>query len=65
MLEIAKTFESCGVTPKFHQGAADIFRLLDAAPFSAETRETLDRSRTLEQTVKVLTEYLPTRKAAE
>jgi 3-hydroxyisobutyrate dehydrogenase-like beta-hydroxyacid dehydrogenase len=65
MVEIAKTFDSCGVTPKFHQGAADIFRLLDASPFSAETRETLDRSRTLEQTVKVLTEYLRIGKAAE
>lgn len=65
MVEIAKTFDSCGVTPKFHQGAADIFRLLDASPFSAETRETLDRSRTLEQTVKTLVEYLPAGKAAE
>jgi 3-hydroxyisobutyrate dehydrogenase-like beta-hydroxyacid dehydrogenase len=65
MVEIAKAFDACGVTPKFHQGAADIFRLLDAAPFGAETRETLDRSRTLEQTVKTLVEYLPATKAAE
>jgi 3-hydroxyisobutyrate dehydrogenase-like beta-hydroxyacid dehydrogenase len=65
MHEIARTFESCGVTPRFHQGAADIFRLLDASPFSAETRETLDRSRTLEQTIKALAECLPLAKAAE
>jgi 3-hydroxyisobutyrate dehydrogenase-like beta-hydroxyacid dehydrogenase len=65
MHEIAKTFESCGVTPRFHQGAADVFRLLEASPFSAETRETLDRSRTLEQTIKALAECLPLAKAAE
>lgn len=30
MEEIADTFDAVGVTPDFHRGAADIFRLVDA-----------------------------------
>lgn len=51
MEEIAKTFDEAGVTPGFHEGAAWIFRLLDETPFAAETRETLDTSRTLEDSI--------------
>jgi len=67
MEEIAATFASVGVTPKFHEGAADLYRLLDTTPFAKETRETLDRSRTLEQAVKVYAEHLkkPKKAAAE
>ncbi len=43
------------MTDGFHKGAADIFRLLAKTPFSEETRETLDTSRTLEQ---ALAEYV-------
>jgi 3-hydroxyisobutyrate dehydrogenase-like beta-hydroxyacid dehydrogenase len=64
MEEIAATFESVGVTPKFHEGAADLYRLLDTTPFAQETRETLDRSRTLEQAVKVYAAHLPKAKKA-
>ena len=32
MEEIAATFASVGVTPKFHEGAADLYRLLDTTP---------------------------------
>jgi 3-hydroxyisobutyrate dehydrogenase-like beta-hydroxyacid dehydrogenase len=52
MEEIAATFESVGVTPLFHLGAAATYRLLDTTPFAKETRETLDRSRTLEQAIE-------------
>ena len=52
MEEIAATFESVGVTPLFHLGAAATYRLLDTTPFAKETRETLDRSRTLEQSIE-------------
>jgi len=55
MEEIAATFESAGVTGNFHKGAAEIFALLAKTPFAEETRETLDRSRTLEQ---ALAEYV-------
>ena len=63
-LKIAATFASVGVTPKFHEGAADLYRLLDTTPFAKETRETLDRSRTLEQAVKVYAEHLKKPKKA-
>jgi 3-hydroxyisobutyrate dehydrogenase-like beta-hydroxyacid dehydrogenase len=54
MEEIASTFDDVGVTPAFHEAAAEIFRALAATPFAEETRETLDRSRTLEDTIRVL-----------
>lgn len=47
MHEIAATFADAGVTPKFHEGAADMMALADRTPISAETRETVDTSRTL------------------
>jgi len=58
MEEIAKTFTDAGVTPAFHEGAADIFRLLAATPFAKETREALDGSRTLDEAVRVYAETL-------
>jgi 3-hydroxyisobutyrate dehydrogenase-like beta-hydroxyacid dehydrogenase len=59
MEEIAATFDSVGVTPYFHEGAAEIFRLLKETPFAQETPETIDRSRTLAQTVSVIAQSLP------
>lgn len=55
MEEIAATFAEVGVTDGFHKGAAEIFRVLAETPFAAETRETLDTSRTLED---ALAEYV-------
>mgnify|MGYP001800958014 CR=1 FL=1 len=55
MEEIAATFADAGVTSGFHDGAAEIFRVLARTPFAEETRETLDTSRTLEQ---ALAEYV-------
>lgn len=52
MDEIAASFAAVGVTPKFHEGAGDLYRLLAKTPLEAETRETLDRSRTLEEALK-------------
>ncbi len=37
MEEIAKTFESVGLTPKMLQGAADIYRLVGATPLADQT----------------------------
>lgn len=65
MEEIARTFESVGVTPNFHLGARDIFRLLEQTPFAAETRETIDKSRTMEQSVEEYARHLPKKEAAE
>ncbi len=53
MEEIVATFAAAGVTPDFHRGAAEIFRLLAETPFAAETRETIDTDRTLEESVRV------------
>ena len=63
MEEIAATFDYVGVTPGFHQGAAEVYRLLGETPFAHETPETIDRSRTLEDTIAVVAQYLPERAA--
>lgn len=62
MEEIAATFEAAGVTPAFHHGAAEIFRLLAETPYAAETRETLDTNRTLDEAVRVYAQHLPMRR---
>ncbi|NQU59517.1 MAG: NAD(P)-dependent oxidoreductase [Rhodospirillales bacterium] len=59
MEEIAKTFSDAGVTPGFHEGAAAIFRVLAQTPYAAETRETMDQTRTLEETVRTAAGLLP------
>lgn len=65
MEEIAATYASAGVTPNFHKGAADMYRLLNSTPFAAETRETMDRKRTMQESVRVYVAHLDNRKAAE
>ncbi len=60
MEEISKAFSDAGVSPDFHEGAAEIFRLLARTPFAAETRADMDRSRTLEQALLVYAEHLTT-----
>lgn len=59
MQEIAETFDHAGVTPAFHQGASEIFRLLSETPLARETPENIDRSRTLSQTISALTANRP------
>ena len=65
MIEIAHTYESVGVTPSFHHGAREIYELLAATPIAAETRDTIDTSRTLEQVLKIYLDQLVSREAAE
>ena len=59
MEEIAATFDAVGVTPHFHQGAAEIYRLLASTPFADESPETVDRDRSLAETIRVTAEHLP------
>ncbi len=59
MEEIAATFADVGVPSDFHKGAAEIFRLLAKTPFAGETRETIDTSRTMEESIAVYAEHLP------
>ncbi len=61
MEEIAATFADAGVPSGFHEGAAEIFRVLAKTPFANETRETIDESRTLEEAIRVYAQYLPER----
>lgn len=58
MEEIAQTFGDAGVTPGFHDGAAEIFRVLERTPFAAETRADMDRTRTLEEALAVYVQHL-------
>ncbi|MGR3715417.1 MAG: DUF1932 domain-containing protein [Thermohalobaculum sp.] len=58
MEEIAATLAAAGVTTGFHDGAAEICRVLDRTPFALETRETLDRSRTIDQAIPVFAQHL-------
>jgi 3-hydroxyisobutyrate dehydrogenase-like beta-hydroxyacid dehydrogenase len=61
MLEIARTFADVGLTPRIHEGAADIFNLLAQSSLASETRETADRSRTLEEAVEAFAASLSDR----
>ena len=65
MLEIAKTMSSCDMTPGFHDGAADLYRLLERSPFSSERRDTVDKSRTLRETIEVCARAGSTKDAAD
>ena len=56
MDQISDTFGSAGLTPYLHKGAADVFRLLDASSLSNETRETYDKSRTMQQSIEIYVE---------
>ncbi len=53
MLEIAETLSACGVTAGFHEGAAELYRLLGKSPFASERRDTVDKNRSLRETIKV------------
>lgn len=64
MEQIAETFEAAGVTPGFHEGAAEMFRLLAATPFADESPEDIDRSRTLKDTIEAAAELLTERAGA-
>ena len=56
MREIAATYERAGVSPGFHEGAEHIFRLIAESPIGHERPETVDRNRTLEETVAIFAE---------
>ena len=58
MEEIASTFGSAGVTPEIHSGAAEVFRMVAESDLGGERTDTLDRDRTLSQTVSLLAESL-------
>ena len=54
MEEIAATFEDAGSTPMIHMGAAETFQRIADSAIGHERVDSIDRSRTLEQTVEQL-----------
>ena len=58
MHEIAGTFAAAGLPADFHRGAAQVFELLARTPIAAETRETVDPSRTLDDALEIYAETL-------
>lgn len=65
MVEIAKTMAAIDLSPGFHEGAADLYRLLSASPFASERRDTVDKTRTLRETIEVCARVEPGKSAAE
>jgi 3-hydroxyisobutyrate dehydrogenase-like beta-hydroxyacid dehydrogenase len=58
MAEIAKTYDSVGVTSQFHRGAEWLYALAAKTPYAAETRATQPKERSLDEAVAVLTAAL-------
>jgi len=56
MLEIARTFESVGLTPRVFQGAADLYEFVAATALGRETPESRDKSRGGKDVVRMLAE---------
>ena len=54
MLEIARTFESVGMTPRVFQGAADLYEFVAATALGRETPESRDKSRGGKDVVRML-----------
>ena len=57
MEEIAATLDHLGLSPGYHQAAADLYRWVGATPLGHERPEARDRDRTLEQVVHELAEH--------
>jgi 3-hydroxyisobutyrate dehydrogenase-like beta-hydroxyacid dehydrogenase len=64
MVEIARTYESVGVTPAFHRGAEWLYALFATTPFANETRATQPKQRSLDEALAVLTAALEREKRA-
>lgn len=58
MAEIAKTYDSVGVTPQFHLGAEWLYALVATTPYAAETRATQPKQRSLDEMLAALTAAL-------
>jgi 3-hydroxyisobutyrate dehydrogenase-like beta-hydroxyacid dehydrogenase len=58
MAEIARTYESVGVTPQFHRAAEWLYALVATTPFANETRATQPKQRSLDEMLAALTAAL-------
>lgn len=59
MEEIARTFEAVGLTPKFHQGAADLYRFVGESRLADRNPEDAEPPPSLVEMVGVLASLLP------
>jgi hypothetical protein len=57
MEEIANSFDNIGLTPKIFQGAADIYRFVGESELAKETPENMDKNRTLDTVINLLSQY--------
>ena len=58
MEEIADTFSNLGLTPMFHKGAAEIYKLLSQTEFAGETPEHINSRRTTDETIQAVVNVL-------
>ena len=58
MHEIASTYGDAGLPSGFHDAAATMFTLIDDTPIAAETRETVDPDRSLDDALAMYVEAL-------
>jgi 3-hydroxyisobutyrate dehydrogenase-like beta-hydroxyacid dehydrogenase len=56
MVEIAKTLETAGITPKVFEGAAEIYRFVAGTALGQETPENRDKARGGREVVRLLAE---------
>jgi 3-hydroxyisobutyrate dehydrogenase-like beta-hydroxyacid dehydrogenase len=56
MVEIAKTLEAAGITPKVFEGAAEIYRFVAGTALGQETPENRDKARSGRDVVRLLAE---------
>tara|TARA_B110000263_G_scaffold229930_1_gene224060 strand:+ start:563 stop:1453 length:891 start_codon:yes stop_codon:yes gene_type:complete len=54
MQEIAQTFQKLGITPLFHEGSEEIYKLLLKSSFAKETPENIDLDRTVWEMIESL-----------
>ena len=54
MEQISATFGAAGATPHMHKGAADTYKMIEQSPIGHERPETIDKSRPLRETVRLL-----------
>ena len=54
MLEISKTLDAAGMTPKMFQGAADVYRFVAGTSLGKETPENRDKTRQGKDVVRLL-----------
>ena len=65
MEEIAKTMSAIGMPSGFHDGSADLYGLMTKSLYASEIRETVDKNRTMRQTIEGCAVVVGNKAAAE